>query len=437
MGVAIKVENLSKAYQLGEIGTGTLSNDLKRWAYKVRGKEDPFLKIGETNDRTKKGESDMVWSLKDLNFEIEQGDAVGIIGRNGAGKSTLLKILSRVTSPTTGAVKVKGRVASLLEVGTGFHPELTGRENIFLNGAILGMRKAEIKKHFDAIVDFAGVERYIDTPVKRYSSGMYVRLAFAVAAHLESEILIVDEVLAVGDAEFQKKCLGKMNDVSKGEGRTVLFVSHNMASIRNLCPKGIFLQHGIMHFDGDIEDCIANYIKVDIDNGNFNKKYVEIDDTYRRQPKSRDREIDFISIKSLNQSLNNNHATNEAIQLEITIKSKKNIEGFRIALGVNHINDTPCGVHFGQQNLSIKANEVQKLKLILKNHQLAKGKYYFNFSVGKGNQTEGFEDFDIIHKTIFFEIVYSDITTKEMIPVWHNAWGNINFQYVNISKSQS
>ncbi|MDB5090982.1 MAG: ATP-binding cassette protein [Mucilaginibacter sp.] len=226
MAKVIKVENLSKAYQLGEIGTGTLSRDLERFWAKVRGKEDPFIKIGEYNDRTIRGKSDVVWSLKDLNFEIDQGDAVGIIGRNGAGKSTLLKILSRVTAPTAGTIKIKGRIASLLEVGTGFHPELTGRENIYLNGAILGMRKAEIKRNFDEIVDFSGVERYIDTPVKRYSSGMYVRLAFAVAAYLDSEILVVDEVLAVGDAEFQKKCLGKMGDISKGEGRTVLFVSY-------------------------------------------------------------------------------------------------------------------------------------------------------------------------------------------------------------------
>lgn len=259
--IAIKVENLSKAYQLGEIGTGTISRDLERWYARIRGKEDPFLRIGETNDRSVKGTSDIVWSLKDLNFEIEQGDAVGIIGRNGAGKSTLLKILSRVTSPTTGSVKVKGRIASLLEVGTGFHPELTGRENIFLNGAILGMRKAEIKRKFDEIVDFAGVERYIDTPVKRYSSGMYVRLAFAVAAHLESEILIVDEVLAVGDAEFQKKCLGKMGDVSKGEGRTVLFVSHSMGSVEVLCNKGILLTDGAIKYTGDIHPTIKEYTK--------------------------------------------------------------------------------------------------------------------------------------------------------------------------------
>ncbi|MDB5150545.1 MAG: transporter ATP-binding protein, partial [Mucilaginibacter sp.] len=263
MAKAIKVENLSKAYQLGDFGTGTISRDLERFWARMRGKEDPFLKIGEVNDRTKKGESNVVWSLKDLNFEIEQGDAVGIIGRNGAGKSTLLKILSRVTSPTTGSVKVKGRIASLLEVGTGFHPELTGRENIYLNGAILGMRKAEIKRKFDEIVDFSGVERYIDTPVKRYSSGMHVRLAFAVAAHLESEILIVDEVLAVGDAEFQKKCLGKMGEVSKGEGRTVLFVSHNMGSIQKLCNNCIILNNGSIFLQGDIDKSIETYLNIE------------------------------------------------------------------------------------------------------------------------------------------------------------------------------
>lgn len=257
--IVIKASGLSKAYQLGEIGTGTISRDLERWWAKLRGKEDPFLRIGEINERSVKGKSDVVWSLKDLDFEIEQGDAIGIIGRNGAGKSTLLKILSRVTAPTSGSVKVKGRIASLLEVGTGFHPELTGKENIFLNGAILGMRKAEIKRKFDEIVDFAGVERYIDTPVKRYSSGMYVRLAFAVAAHLESEILIIDEVLAVGDAEFQKKCLGKMGDISKGEGRTVLFVSHQMNAIQSFCNKGLLLTNGVLSYRGLVNDTLQKY----------------------------------------------------------------------------------------------------------------------------------------------------------------------------------
>lgn len=261
MTKVIKAENLSKAYQLGDFGTGTISRDLERFWAKLRGREDPFLRIGEINERTTTGGSDVVWSLSNLNFEIEQGDAVGVIGRNGAGKSTLLKILSRVTSPTIGSVKIKGRIASLLEVGTGFHPELTGRENIFLNGAILGMRKSEIRRKFDEIVDFAGVARYIDTPVKRYSSGMYVRLAFAVAAHLESEILVVDEVLAVGDAEFQKKCLGKMSDVSKGEGRTVLFVSHNMASITAFCQKAMLLRNGHIHeMSSNVEQLINSYL---------------------------------------------------------------------------------------------------------------------------------------------------------------------------------
>ena len=257
--IAIKVENLGKLYRLGEIGTGTLSNDLSRAWARFRGKEDPFAKIGETNDRTTKGTSDFVWSLKDVNFEVKQGEVLGIIGRNGAGKSTLLKILSKVTAPTTGSIKVRGRIASLLEVGTGFHQELTGRENIFLNGAILGMSKVEIRSKFDEIVDFSGIERYIDTPVKRYSSGMYVRLAFAVAAFLEPEILIIDEVLAVGDAEFQKKCLGRMKDVSVNDGRTVLFVSHHLPSIRNLCEKGLLMDRGRIELFDTIGPVLEKY----------------------------------------------------------------------------------------------------------------------------------------------------------------------------------
>jgi lipopolysaccharide transport system ATP-binding protein len=274
--LAIKAENISKQYRLGKIGTGTLSHDLNRWWHAVRGKEDPFLKIGDTNDRTVKGESDYVWSLKDINFEINAGDAVGIIGRNGAGKSTLLKLLSKVTKPTTGNFKINGRIASLLEVGTGFHPEMTGRENVYLNGAILGMTKKEISRKFDEIVAFSGVDRYIDTPVKRYSSGMYVRLAFAVAAHLESEILIIDEVLAVGDVDFQKKCLGKMGDISKGEGRTVLFVSHNMAAVKTLCQKGIVLEHGRKVFEGNSTGAVSYYLKGDSETQNkktFGKDY--------------------------------------------------------------------------------------------------------------------------------------------------------------------
>ena len=260
MPTVIEVENLSKAYQLGEIGTGTISRDLERWWAKQSGKEDPFLKIGEDSIQAGKRDRDMVWSLKDVNFAINKGDAIGIIGRNGAGKSTLLKILSRVTTPTSGCIKIKGRIASLLEVGTGFHPELTGRENIFLNGAILGMRKKEITSKLEEIIEFSGVSRFIDTPVKRYSSGMYVRLAFAVAAHLDSDILIVDEVLAVGDAEFQTKCLGKMKDISGNNGRTVLFVSHNMGAVQQLCTTSLVISNGQTAFRGSANEGIDFYL---------------------------------------------------------------------------------------------------------------------------------------------------------------------------------
>lgn len=261
MPTAIEFNNISKLYRLGLVSTGTLAHDLKRWwTINVRRKEDPYLKIGETNDRSTKGDSDYVWALKDIDFKVEQGDVVGIIGKNGAGKSTLLKLLSKVTAPTTGEIHAKGRIGSLLEVGTGFHPEMTGRENIYMNGAILGMTKGEITRKLDEIIDFSGCERYIDTPVKRYSSGMMVRLGFAVAAHLDPEILVVDEVLAVGDAEFQKKAIGKMQDVSRGEGRTVLFVSHNMTAVRNLCKTGLLLTNGTIEYFGEINRVINRYL---------------------------------------------------------------------------------------------------------------------------------------------------------------------------------
>lgn len=256
----LKAENISKQYRLGTVGTGTISHDLNRWWHKVRGKEDPYLKVGETNDRSTKGNSEYVWALQDINFEVEAGEVLGIIGKNGAGKSTLLKILSKVTAPTTGTIKSRGRIASLLEVGTGFNPELTGRENIYLNGAILGMTKKEITAKLDEIIEFSGCQRYVDTPTKRYSSGMTVRLAFAVAAFLEPEILVVDEVLAVGDAEFQKKAIGKMKDISREGGRTVLFVSHNMAAVKSLCTKGIVLEHGKVVFSSDADTAVNYYL---------------------------------------------------------------------------------------------------------------------------------------------------------------------------------
>ena len=269
MSTAIEFNHVGKQYRLGLVTTRTLSHDLNRWwQMSVLGKEDPYLIVGETNDRTTVGNSDYVWALKDIDFKVEQGDVIGIIGKNGAGKSTLLKLLSKVTGPTVGTIKAKGRIGALLEVGTGFHGEMTGRENIYMNGAIIGMSRAEISKKMDEIIDFSGCERYIDTPVKRYSSGMTVRLGFAVAAHLDPEILVVDEVLAVGDAEFQKKAIGKMKDVSRGEGRTVLFVSHNMTSIKALCKRGIILQNGLLVDDGEIDPIVSHYLRGDnaIDN---------------------------------------------------------------------------------------------------------------------------------------------------------------------------
>lgn len=261
MSIAIEFNHVGKQYRLGLVSTKTLSHDLDRWWQTVvLKKEDPYLRIGEVNDRSKAGDSDYVWALRDIDFKVEQGDVVGIIGKNGAGKSTLLKLLSKVTGPTVGTIRARGRIGALLEVGTGFHPEMTGRENIFMNGAILGMSKAEVASKIDEIIDFSGCERYIDTPVKRYSSGMKVRLGFAVAAHLDPEILVVDEVLAVGDAEFQKKAIGKMREVSQGGGRTVLFVSHNMASIKKLCKNGILLDNGQIAFQGNVSDTIATYL---------------------------------------------------------------------------------------------------------------------------------------------------------------------------------
>jgi len=341
MSVAIKVENLSKIYRLGEIGTGTISRDLERWVkMNVLGKEDPFLKIGESNNRSEKGNSDLVYSLQDLNFEIQQGDAVGIIGRNGAGKSTLLKILSRVTTPTTGKVNIKGRVASLLEVGTGFHPELTGRENIYLNGAILGMRKKEIDRKFDEIVDFSGVERYIDTPVKRYSSGMYVRLAFAVAAHLESEILIVDEVLAVGDAEFQKKCLGKMGEISKGEGRTVLFVSHNMGAVQELTDKALLLVDGSLMLSESTKNVIEEFTKLSFLSTQFEK--------YRRAVEEHDVRITSVEIDNYD-SLSRSISESDIFIIKLGIQVIKPCV-FDIAIVIEDKFDIPIFTsHFSDQ----------------------------------------------------------------------------------------
>ena len=357
--IILKAENISKQYRLGQVGTGTLSHDLNRWWHTIRGKEDPYLKIGDTNDRSTKGTSDYVWALQDINFEVERGEVLGIIGKNGAGKSTLLKILSKVTAPTTGSIKSRGRIASLLEVGTGFNGEMTGRENIFLNGAILGMTKKEIASKLDEIIEFSGCERYIDTPVKRYSSGMTVRLAFAVAAFLEPEILVIDEVLAVGDAEFQKKAIGKMQDISKGEGRTVLFVSHNMAAVKSLCTRGIVLEHGKIICDGLVDDVLAFYQKKNDNSSNY---YVD----------RSNKEIYLKSAKVQNNT--NNFSSGEFIKFQFEVDSNVYFEKnkFLLVRIMDNLEQPICSCEI---ELEHKKNNYE---LTISKETLVKGFYKLN-----------------------------------------------------------
>lgn len=371
--IAIKFENISKQYRLGLVSTHTLSHDLNRWwQTRILRKEDPYLRIGETNDRASKGNSDYVWALKDIDFEVKQGDVLGIIGKNGAGKSTLLKILSRVTSPTTGSIKAKGRIASLLEVGTGFHPELTGRENIYMNGAIMGMTRKEITHKLEEIVEFAGVARYIDTPVKRYSSGMTVRLGFSIAAHLEPDILVVDEVLAVGDAEFQKKAIGKMQDVSLGEGRTVLFVSHNMAAIRNLCRTGIVLEHGTVKYMDSADASIDYYL-----NSNQNDE----DQVYiNNNPASTD--IKRVDITTINNEIRDVIRFDEpiAVNFDIVIGEDKILSS--LYLGVTVMDKQERKVF--NKNIALKdivdGKGIHKLRMIIPHSLLIPNHY--NVSAG-------------------------------------------------------
>ena len=417
---AIEFENISKQYRLGLVSTGTLSHDLNRfWQTKVLRRDDPYLKVGETNDRAHKGNSDYVWALKDINFKVEQGDVVGIIGRNGAGKSTLLKLLSRVTAPTTGIIRAKGRIASLLEVGTGFHPEMTGRENIYMNGAIMGMSRAEITRKLDEIVDFSGCERYLDTPVKRYSSGMTVRLGFAIAAHLEPEILVVDEVLAVGDAEFQKKAIGKMQDVSRGEGRTVLFVSHNMGAVKNLCKRGIVLNQGQVAFDGGVEEAIGYYLETNILQSSH--KVIINDRDHRDGPQSKDLEIKEAEI--LNPDIDH-LSTDEPLQFKIVIK-KNNPAIKRFTLGTHIATaDGLCEVTTISPLFECPTNDLFSANITINNHTLAQGKYKVYFNVGVKDATSGTTDYDVTKNVLFCQVTYKSSSTKEAYSGWMNCWGN-------------
>lgn len=327
--IAIEFQNVGKQYRLGRVGTGTLQHDINRWwQTAILRKEDPYLQVGDVNDRSTKGNSEYVWALKDVSFKVELGDVVGIIGKNGAGKSTLLKLLSHITAPSTGDIFYRGRIASLLEVGTGFHSEMTGRENIYMNGSIMGMTRHEIDRKLDEIIDFAGVERYIDTPVKRYSSGMTVRLGFAVAAFLEPEILVVDEVLTVGDAEFQKKAIGKMGEVASG-GRTVLFVSHNMAAVRSLCKTGIVLKNGMLDFQGTAGEAIDQYLRNYADNF-ANMPIADIPRTDKTNGYVRFVGVDFLNENGV---LIQPHC-GKFLRIRLQFEVKKEVKCFYVAIGV-------------------------------------------------------------------------------------------------------
>ena len=417
---AIEFENISKQYRLGLVSTGTLSHDLNRfWQTKILRREDPYLKVGETNDRATKGSSDYVWALKDINFKVEQGDVVGIIGRNGAGKSTLLKLLSRVTAPTTGTIRAKGRIASLLEVGTGFHPEMTGRENIYMNGAIMGMTRAEISRKLDEIVDFSGCERYLDTPVKRYSSGMTVRLGFAIAAHLEPEILVVDEVLAVGDAEFQKKAIGKMQDVSRGEGRTVLFVSHNMGAVKNLCKTGIVLNQGQIAFTGSAEEAIGYYTESNVQN--CARKVVINDRNHREAIFPKD--LEFIEAEMLNEDIEH-LATDEPLQLKLKVrKNNPSINSFNLGMHITNANDICVGTIVSQE-IPCPAKDTFEVSCTINNHNLVKGNYQIRFNIGIKDVSLGVRDFDVLKNVLAFTIEYLKGAEKTSYSMWNSNWGS-------------
>ncbi len=421
--IAIEFEHVSKQYRLGLVSTKTLSHDIRRfWITNVLGKEDPYLKIGETNDRSTKGTSEYVWALRDIDFKVEQGDVVGIIGKNGAGKSTLLKLLSRVTGPTTGAIRAHGRIGSLLEVGTGFHGEMTGRENIFMNGAILGMTRREIQSKLDEIIDFSGCERYIDTPVKRYSSGMTVRLGFAVAAFLEPEILVVDEVLAVGDAEFQKKAIGKMKDVSQGQGRTVLFVSHNMASIRKLCHTGVVLKNGQIDFMGTADEGVDFYVGNNI---STLCSFAEITDEHRRFEFT-SKEVELLSVKLIGEI--DEVASNQPLDFEIVLKKNKDVERVSMEIMFNNQKDDRIGSYLSPlidiSNVPIGETFTWKSRV---EHNLAKGKYHVCFNVGLKNIKLGAKDYDIVHNVLSFSVVYGDMASKTPFAYWPDFNGSIYF----------
>lgn len=419
--IILKAEKISKQYRLGQVGTGTMAHDLNRWWHQVRGKENPYLKIGDTNERSTKGESDYVWALQDINFEVERGEILGIIGKNGAGKSTLLKILSRVTAPTTGSIKFGGRVASLLEVGTGFNGEMTGRENIFLNGAILGMTKKEIASKIDEIIDFSGCERYIDTPVKRYSSGMYVRLAFAVAAFLEPDILIIDEVLAVGDAEFQKKAIGKMQDISRTGGRTVLFVSHNMAAVKQLCTRGILMENGKIKFTGNITETLSVYS--DLYQYDYSNLEIGVFD-FKKNHQLKDKKFGILNAEMYcNGKLSETVFNGSTFELKIFFNTRRDFYNGEIGIVIKDEENEPIiGInnhHLGN-SLEIKEGKGVGVVKIEDFPIYGEGIFFINLYLGDINSVE----YEFLESIISFNVVIDDVGLKgnKLDPSWNRLF---------------
>lgn len=411
--LAIKIENLRKQYRLGTIGGNTLNAELQSWWARKRGKEDPNLKIGENHTKT----GGQFWALDGIGLEVGKGEALGIIGANGAGKSTLLKILSRVTAPTEGDIWVNGRISSMLEVGTGFHGELTGRENIYMNGAILGMSKKEVDAKMDSIIEFSECGQFIDTPVKRYSSGMYVKLAFAVASHLDSEIMVMDEVLAVGDMKFQRKCLGKMGDASQNEGRTVLYVSHNMATIRNLCTRCIVLNKGKIIYNGNPEEAIAFYLEETQDN--FLTKYDcknLVRNNFQLGKKVRIDSFEFIGKQSAQFDIA------EKLHFKIIWRALADIDELRVRFAVKYIDSTNIGLAESGAFTSARQGQEYNNEFECDLSNLVPGTYYLKLFLFVIDSLGGYYDLDAAMANIYFEI----IDTNSKNPMWKQPyWGNV------------
>lgn len=426
--IAIEFDGVGKQYRLGLVGTGSLQHDINRWwQTTILRKEDPYLKIGEVNDRSKKGTSDYVWALKDISFKVEQGDVVGIIGKNGAGKSTLLKLLSHITAPSVGHIRYRGRIASLLEVGTGFHPEMTARQNIYMNGSIMGMTRHEITSKLDEIVDFAGIERYLDTPVKRFSSGMTVRLGFAVAAFLEPEILVVDEVLAVGDVEFQKKAIGKMQEVSSSGGRTVLFVSHNMDAVRSLCKKGVVLKNGMIDYSDTADRCVDYYIA---NNYQTLRKYTKVTDKDRLIKYMR--EVEFVETELYND--NEHISSNETLRIRCRIKrNNDSIKSIKVAVLITNAIDKRVGTFFSDLIELHDSKDVFDIYLEIGNMQLIKGKYSIDFGLCQQEFTAETLSYDNIRGTLSFDVRYFDNEKKIPFSYWNNRWGQCAYNRIKTS----